>query len=76
MSDIVDDCVLELRTLARLIETKAQVTFREQDAATLREAAEQIKRLRAALANVVKAWDSPGSINNAVEIARAALKEQ
>ena len=47
-----------MRTLARLIETKAQVTFREQDAATLREAAEQIERLRAALQAVVDAKDN------------------
>jgi hypothetical protein len=34
-----DDLAHELRVLARLMENKAPVTFREQDAAQLREAA-------------------------------------
>jgi hypothetical protein len=37
------DIVLKLRTLAR----KAFITFREQDAARLREAADELERLRA-----------------------------
>jgi hypothetical protein len=39
--------------VARLIETKAPVTFREQDAAHLREAAETIEGLRAALGQLL-----------------------
>jgi hypothetical protein len=52
-SDIVDDCVLELRTLARLIEKNAPVVWREQDAAQLREASDEIERLRRALSGLV-----------------------
>jgi hypothetical protein len=48
------DIVLELRTLARLIETKATVTFGEQDAAHLRKAANEIDDLRAALGQCSK----------------------
>ena len=55
MTDIVE----VLRTLARLMETKAPVTFREQDAAHLREAIDQIECLRAALQAVVDAKDNP-----------------
>jgi hypothetical protein len=42
-SDIVDDCVLELRTLARLIETNAPVVWPEQDAALLSAARAALK---------------------------------
>jgi hypothetical protein len=45
MSEQQTDTILELRTLAR----KAFITFREQDAARLREAADALERLRAAL---------------------------
>ena len=45
MSEQQTDTILELRTLAR----KAFITFREQDAARLREAADELERLRAAL---------------------------
>ena len=45
MSDIACNCVLELRTLARLIETNTPVVWREQDAAQLREAADEIECL-------------------------------
>jgi hypothetical protein len=45
MSEKQIDAVLELRTLAR----KAFITFREQDAGRLREAADEIERSRAAL---------------------------
>jgi hypothetical protein len=54
MSDIADDCVLELRTRARLIETNAPIVWREQDAAQLREAADEIERLRKALSGLVR----------------------
>jgi hypothetical protein len=43
------DLPLELRTLARLIETDAPVKFSAQDAAQLREAARELERLRAAV---------------------------
>ena len=43
------DYVTELRTIARLIETKAPVTGREQDAEHLRNAATEIERLREAV---------------------------
>jgi hypothetical protein len=42
------DIVLELRTLARLIETKSgSVTFNEQDAAHLRQAADELEDMHA-----------------------------
>jgi len=44
-----DDLAHELRVMARLMETKASITWREQDAAQLRKAADEIERLRAAL---------------------------
>ena len=43
------DYVIGLRTIARLIETKAPVTGREQDAEHLRNAATEIERLREAV---------------------------
>jgi hypothetical protein len=44
------DIVLELRTMARLIETKkASITFNEQDAAHLRKAAGELEVMRATL---------------------------
>jgi hypothetical protein len=44
------DIVLELRTMARLIETKkASITFNEQDAAHLRKAAGELEDMRATL---------------------------
>ena len=43
------DYVSELRTIARLIETKAPATGREQDAEHLRNAATEIERLREAV---------------------------
>ena len=46
MSNQPPDIALALRTLARLIETKALATFGEQDAAHLREAASELERLR------------------------------
>jgi hypothetical protein len=88
MSAQQTDIVLKLRTLARLIETKAAVTWREQDAAHLRNAADELERLRAVLSAVLKAWDAPaeqfhtiavGNENDmyaAMEAARATLKEQ
>jgi hypothetical protein len=57
-SDIVDDCVLELRTLARLIETSAPVVWREKDAVQLRETADEIERLRKALSGLVRYLES------------------
>jgi hypothetical protein len=84
-SDIVDDCVLELRTLARLIETNAPVVWREQDGAQLREAADKIQRLRKALSGLVRHLESCSSYRSYEEenyeeedallsAARAALK--
>jgi hypothetical protein len=43
------DIILELRTLARLMENKAPVTFRAEDAAKLRKAADELEDLRAAM---------------------------
>jgi hypothetical protein len=43
------DYVSELRTIARLIETKAPVSWREQDAAQLCKAVDEIERLREAV---------------------------
>ena len=85
MSDIVDDCVLELRTLARLIETNAPVVWRGQHAAKLREAADEIERLRKALSGLVRYLESYSSYRSYEEenyeeedellrAARAALK--
>ena len=72
MSDIGDDCVLELRTLARLIETNTPVVWREQDAAQLRKAADELESLRAALQAVVDANDNP-ELMRARVIAHTAL---
>jgi hypothetical protein len=58
MSDIACNCVLELRTLARLIETNTPVVWREQDAAQLREAADEIECLRNALSGLVRYLES------------------
>jgi hypothetical protein len=49
MSKAPTDIILELRTLARLIETKAPATFGDQDAAHLRAAADEIEVLRKAV---------------------------
>jgi hypothetical protein len=50
MSENQTNIILELRTLARLIETKAgSLTFNEQDAARLRAAADEIELLRKAV---------------------------
>ena len=49
MSKEPTNIILELRTLARLIETKAPATFGEQDAAHLRAAADEIEVLRKAV---------------------------
>ena len=49
MSEKQSDIILELRTLARLIETKAPATFGDQDAAHLRAAADEIEVLRKAV---------------------------
>ena len=49
MSKEPTDIILELRTLARLIETKAPATFGEQDATHLRAAADEIEVLRKAV---------------------------
>jgi hypothetical protein len=49
MSEQQDDIALELRTIARLMENKAPVTFREQDAATLRKAAAELEDMRAVM---------------------------
>jgi hypothetical protein len=71
MSEKQSDVVLELRTLAR----KAFITFREQDAARLREAADEFERLRSALkyiAGLPGADPLTGQL--AVTAARAALK--
>jgi hypothetical protein len=43
------DYVIELRTIARLIETKTPVAWREQDATQLCKAADEIERLREAV---------------------------
>jgi hypothetical protein len=44
------DIVLELRTMARLIETKkASITFNEQDAAHLRQAADELEDMHVTL---------------------------
>jgi hypothetical protein len=44
------DIILELRTLARLIETKkASITFNEQDAAHLRQAADELEDMHVTL---------------------------
>jgi hypothetical protein len=45
----MSDIILELRTLARLIETKATVTFGETHAAQLRKASDEIELLRKAV---------------------------
>jgi predicted nucleic acid-binding Zn-ribbon protein len=45
-----DDLAHELRVLARLMENKAPVRFREQDADHLRKAAAEIERLNKAVA--------------------------
>ena len=85
MSDIADDCVLELRTLARLIETNTPVVWREQDAAQLRKAVDEIECLRNALSGLVRYLESYSSCRNYEEenyeeedellrAARAALK--
>ena len=50
MSKEPTDIILELRTLARLIETKAPATFGEQDATHLRAAADEIEVLRKVVA--------------------------
>ena len=71
MSEKQSDVVLELRTLAR----KAFITFREQDAARLREAADELERLRAALKYVAGLTGAdPLTGQLAVTAARAALK--
>jgi hypothetical protein len=44
-----DDLAHELRVIARLMETKVPVTFRERDAAQLRKAAAEIERLSEAI---------------------------
>jgi hypothetical protein len=49
MSEQQNDIVLELRTLAHLIETKATVSPKEQDAAQLRKAADELEDMRATL---------------------------
>jgi hypothetical protein len=49
MSKEPTDIILELRTLSRLIETKAPATFGEQDVAHLRAAADEIEVLRKAV---------------------------
>jgi hypothetical protein len=83
----MSDIVLELRTLARVIETKAPATLGEQDAAHLREAADELERLRAALEKLVQtsltayheseaAIAAAKSWHDALAAARAALKEQ
>ena len=85
MSDIADDCVLELRTLAGHIETNTPVVWREQDDAQLREAADDIERLRNALSGLVRYLESYSSCRSYEEenyeeedellrAARAALK--
>ena len=71
MSEQQTDTILELRTLAR----KAFITFREQDAARLREAADELERLRAALTYVAGfPGADPLTGQLAVTAARAALK--
>jgi hypothetical protein len=71
MSEKQSDVVLELRTLAR----NAFITFREQDAARLREAADELERLRAALKYVAGLTGAdPLTGQLAVTAARAALK--
>jgi hypothetical protein len=81
MSEQQTDIILELRTLALLIETKASVTFGEQDAAKLLEAADEIARLREALEGLVAYLDGQAYRNYEQEsellmAARAALKGQ
>jgi hypothetical protein len=44
-----DELAHELRVIARLMENKAPVTFREQDAAHLRKAAAELEDMRAIL---------------------------
>jgi hypothetical protein len=71
MSEKQSNVVLELRTLAR----KAFITFREQDAARLRDAADELERLRAALTYVAGLPSAdPLTGQLAVTAARAALK--
>jgi hypothetical protein len=78
MTDILEDLCSadpeETPSAAKLVMTHAAAeieTLRTQNTAMSAEN----ERLRAALSMVVKAWDNPGLIDNAVEAARAALKE-
>jgi hypothetical protein len=77
MSEQPIDIILELRTLA---ENKAPVAWREQDAANLRKAADELERLRAALSQILDVLaglgPNPDPVEAAEEIARAALKEK
>ena len=84
-SDIVNDCVRELRTLARLIETNAPRVWREQYAAQLASQLTRFERLRKALSGLVRYLESYSSYRSYEEenyeeedallsAARAALK--
>ena len=71
-----DDLAHELRVIAHLMETKAPVTFREQDAAQLRKAADELESLRAAPQAVVDAKDNPELMRARVIAHTALMKEQ